>query len=120
MGQVSSGGGLQFTATNSKSVHCVTTERFSGAAAATFSHASADITWSQVCLSESGVSSADNLQGYANLFRQTESGFHSWGPTADVGAEFRASRFKLAPEICYAHFDNPTRNIGTVILGFTF
>jgi hypothetical protein len=89
-------------------------------AGATLSHASSDVTSSLVCLSSESVCSGSYFRDYYNAYGRVNSTRNSAGPTAGLGVEFKAGRFKLAPEVRYTHFGTPARNQASVIMGFSF
>jgi hypothetical protein len=89
-------------------------------AGVTFTHSSSDITSSSFCLSSSTVCAGSPFGTFYNGRGHINSTLNSYGPTAGVGVEYRIGKFKLAPEVRYTHLSNPTRSLGTVMLGFTF
>ncbi|SPE41477.1 conserved exported hypothetical protein [Candidatus Sulfopaludibacter sp. SbA3] len=89
-------------------------------AGATFSHTSSDVTSSIVCLSSETVCGTSNFQPYYNQLNHSTFTMNTFGPTAGVGVEYKIGKFKLAPEVRFTHLSNPTRNLATVLLGFTF
>jgi len=90
-------------------------------AGATFSHQSSDLIVSSSCLSSASVCAASSFATYygsgVHLITATSG---STGPTAGAGVEFKIGRFRLSPEVRYTHFSNSTRNLATVMLGFTY
>lgn len=89
------------------------------AAGYAFSHRSTDFTSFQFCVSNATVCNASTPV----YFQGSRSGsYSSWsgGPAGGVGVEYRYGKVKIAPELRYTHLSNPTANLVTVMVGFTF
>ncbi|HVZ61433.1 MAG TPA: outer membrane beta-barrel protein, partial [Terriglobales bacterium] len=83
----------------------------------TWNHATSDVTTFTVCQGSSSLCSTSN---YYNAYRRTSFTDSSSGPAGGVGVEFKLGKFKLAPEVRYMHYSNPTSNLVTIMLGFTY
>ncbi|HXJ39609.1 MAG TPA: outer membrane beta-barrel protein [Bryobacteraceae bacterium] len=86
----------------------------------TWTHSTSDVTSSLNCLSSADKCAASSLSSYFQLQSQTQHSDVSSGPTAGVGLEVKRGWVRIAPEIRYTHFSNPTTNQVTLLVGFTF
>ena len=86
----------------------------------TWSHSTSDVTSSLTCLGTEAACNSSPLNSYFYTLAHINTTAAPSGPTAGVGVEFKLGRFKLAPEVRYTHFSNPTVNQVTILAGFTF
>ena len=85
-----------------------------------WSHSTSDVTSSLVCLGTADTCAGSNLANYYQFFGHANTTNNLGGPTGGVGVEFKVGKFKLAPEVRYTHYSNPTSNVASVLVGFTF
>jgi hypothetical protein len=86
----------------------------------TWSHTTSDVTSSLICVGTADACALENLRPNYYVLGHTSSSNTPSGPTAGIGVEFKYGRMKIAPEVRYTHFSNPTANNATVMFGVTF